>query len=479
MTCERTESLSLVAFWLDREAPEWAELRDHYPRCEDCSEAVAVLSELVADLATRATASAHPEVELMLDFVIARSSLSAGEQARIDRHMSHCASCRDEVRVVRGFDYSALPQPARAEASEPEAEPSGLWSWLGGLTAGRPAWAFVATSAVAVVLGLTLAQFIPEPRERGRSAARPYPVAQPKPPASSLTMPGAQPITPAPAPGTSASSPSLQLAEAEPPPRVDAGAAPDPIVPLPVVAEPAPERVARAEPQPKPAKPSPELSKPASQELLLAANLPAYVPSYAMNAALLGDDFGAARLHTVVRGRAAKLPIVRVLAPPHVGATASASPTLYWFLSDSSSAPVEIVLIDDTSIEPLIEVRLDPPIAAGLHALDLALQGVSLQPSVSYRWLVALVPDEANRESDQVAAAGIRWTPPDADTERRLDEGPALERAHRQAQLGYWYDAFATVEAWRTAEPASRRLVEYEAALLEQVDLPELAEALR
>ena len=101
MSCERTESLELVAFWVDRSAPEWADLRDHYPRCVDCSEAVAALSEFVTELETRATASAHPDPERLLDFAIAQSSLPADARARIESHVAHCSSCRDELHVVR------------------------------------------------------------------------------------------------------------------------------------------------------------------------------------------------------------------------------------------------------------------------------------------------------------------------------------------------------------------------------------------
>jgi hypothetical protein len=496
MSCERTESLELVAFWVDRSAPEWADLRDHYPRCVDCSEAVAALSEFVTELETRATASAHPDPERLLDFAIAQSSLPADARARIESHVAHCSSCRDELHVVRHFDYAGLPQPTRAEAPDLEERASGFWAWLTALQANQPALGFVATSALAVVLGITLSQLLPERGERGRPALARDRIAQSAPAVPpraarlqapiQTTTPTRTPTptptprqTPIPTTPTPAADPlATQLAEARPVEKPAEAPATER-----VVAEIAVEKLAttnasipstRVEPAPfTPA------TEPPSQPLLLAANLPTYAPTYEMNPTLLGDVFGDARLHTVLRSRSVQLPSVRALAPPHVGATAFASPTLYWYLSAASPVPIEIAVMDDVGIEPLLEIHIDPPIAAGIHALDLAARGVSLEPAISYRWLVALVPDPMRRENDQVASAGIRLAPPDAATAQKLATGPDSELAHRQAGLGYWYDAFATLEGWRRAEPQALRLPEFEAALLEQVDLLDVAGALR
>ncbi len=58
------------------------------------------------------------------------------------------------------------------------------------------------------------------------------------------------------------------------------------------------------------------------------------------------------------------------------------------------------------------------------------------------------------------------------------DAAPIEARANLQAELGYWYDAFATLEALRAAHPEEERLRDFEAALLEQVGLGDVAASL-
>jgi hypothetical protein len=198
-----------------------------------------------------------------------------------------------------------------------------------------------------------------------------------------------------------------------------------------------------------------------------------------MDPALLGDAFRDVRVDAVAQAGDDAAPALHCLAPTHVGATASASPTLYWHLSEASTRPVGITLTDERSPQPLLEMRLDAPTAAGIHALDLAEHGVRLEPNVLYTWRVALIANEAAGEKDLAASARLWLAPPDPSTARQLASAPATDRAHRQARLGYWYDAFATVEAWRARQPSTQRLREYEAALLEQADLPDVATALR
>jgi hypothetical protein len=161
-----------------------------------------------------------------------------------------------------------------------------------------------------------------------------------------------------------------------------------------------------------------------------------------------------------------------------MGVTSVPSPTLYYFLSGESAVPVEITLIDGQSIDPLVEIHIDPPISAGLHAIELGAHGAALEPATSYQWLVALVTDAERRENDQIASAGVRYVPLDADGLLALETGPVAERAHHQARLGYWYDAFATLEGWREVQREVVRLLEFEEALLEQVDLVEVAAGL-
>src|SRR5688500_14153006 len=56
------------------------------------------------------------------------------------------------------------------------------------------------------------------------------------------------------------------------------------------------------------------------------------------------------------------LPTLYVLAPNHVGLTTQAQPSLYWYLSQSTTTPIELTVIDAQGVSPLLETRLQASI---------------------------------------------------------------------------------------------------------------------
>jgi hypothetical protein len=206
----------------------------------------------------------------------------------------------------------------------------------------------------------------------------------------------------------------------------------------------------------------------------MAAQVPAEAPVYSANAELAGGSLAGVRSEPMIRaGVASSLPEIRALGPEHVGATASDAPTLYWFLSGESSVPVEITLSSEQAEAPLLALRLEPPIGAGLHALRLQRHGVRLEPGVTHRWSVALVPDPAQDRLE--AGAAVRRAGEGGALAEQLAASAPEERAHVLAAGGYWYDAFETLTGWIQTEPAAQRLREHRAALLEQVGLAGVA----
>lgn len=230
-----------------------------------------------------------------------------------------------------------------------------------------------------------------------------------------------------------------------------------------------PESLPESEP-PLEAEPPPP---PAEQPLEIAALLPAEAPVYLPAADLAGGSLAGVRSQPVIRaGVASSLPEIRALAPEHVGATAADAPTLYWFLSGESSVPVEVTLTSEQAQAPLLALRLEPPVGAGLHALRLQRHGVRLEPGVTHRWFVALVPDSGDRLE---AGAAVRRAGDAGALAEQLAAAAPEERAHVLAAAGYWYDGFETLTGWIQEEPAAQRLREHRAALLEQVGLAGVA----
>jgi Domain of Unknown Function (DUF928) len=164
---------------------------------------------------------------------------------------------------------------------------------------------------------------------------------------------------------------------------------------------------------------------------------------------------------------------VRVLAPrDHVGLTGRASPTLYWHLSADTTTKIELTVVDDDAIEPVVRLSLPGPVSAGLHALDLASLGVELAPEKTYRWFVALVHDPHRRSKDELAEGAIlrKESPAPANVPSAL--GSPREEALRAAGEGHFYDALAALSSAIDAAPADAAVLRADrAALLVQASV--------
>ena len=77
------------------------------------------------------------------------------------------------------------------------------------------------------------------------------------------------------------------------------------------------------------------------------------------------------------RGTGREAFVLSVMAPSHTGLTTSEQPVLFWFISASTSNPVELTVVDPQKTDPLLELRIDPPVAPGFHRVRLSDQAQS------------------------------------------------------------------------------------------------------
>ena len=169
------------------------------------------------------------------------------------------------------------------------------------------------------------------------------------------------------------------------------------------------------------------------------------------------------------------LPTLVALAPDHVGLTAQAQPSLFWYLSSSTTSPIEVGIMNPQSIEPLFVTRFRPPLTPGIQRVRLAEYDVSLAIGVPYDWFVALIPDPTQRSKDIVATGRIeRIELPEA-LHTRLAQAREGEALALYAEAGLWYDALTALSDLSKATPQEAQFRQQRAALLEQVGLPEAA----
>jgi hypothetical protein len=188
-----------------------------------------------------------------------------------------------------------------------------------------------------------------------------------------------------------------------------------------------------------------------------------------------GDAIGMVRLGGLRTARPG-LPRLDALVPAHVGRTLSESPFLYWYLSEDTDSPVEFVLNDRVSVDPLLALTFEPPYVAGIHALDLGEHGVVLEPGKEYRWFVSLKAEAGAASEDVIARGAILPIEPSADLKRALENASAGDQGRLYAERGLWYDALAFISAGIDRDPEDARLRELRAGLLEAGGLSEAAE---
>jgi hypothetical protein len=167
------------------------------------------------------------------------------------------------------------------------------------------------------------------------------------------------------------------------------------------------------------------------------------------------------------------IPTLMVLAPNHVGLTKHKQPTLYWYLSRPTTYSIEFTLVDSREIAPLLEIRLNSPKGAGIHAIRLSDYGISLAPGVPYRWFVTVMRDREPSSRDVVTGAIVERV--DYVEALYLTEAGHGDEVHRYAEAGLWYDAIHAICILIQAHPQEQIYRLQRASLLEQVGLSEIA----
>jgi len=105
--------MDLLEFLTNPRAGEFDAFREHYPVCPECASEVRVWTELHQQLAT---SEPHPAPDILLRFEDDPAGLAPERRSAVERHVTSCALCRDELRALRAFDASPVQAPALAPA---------------------------------------------------------------------------------------------------------------------------------------------------------------------------------------------------------------------------------------------------------------------------------------------------------------------------------------------------------------------------
>lgn len=183
----------------------------------------------------------------------------------------------------------------------------------------------------------------------------------------------------------------------------------------------------------------------------------------------------ASRVGGGSRGAGDDIPFVAVLAPDHTGLTTKEQPVLYWFVSKPVASKIELTVINDQAVKPMLEQDLNAPARTGVQRVRLADYGVKLQPGIEYRWHVGLVVDPKQRSNDIIASGTIQRVAPSPALQTRLAQSGKDRLPFVYADEGIWYDAVEAASELIDANPADMKPRALRAAMLEQVGLEEAA----
>jgi hypothetical protein len=172
------------------------------------------------------------------------------------------------------------------------------------------------------------------------------------------------------------------------------------------------------------------------------------------------------------RGPQGNFFVLSVLAPDHSAFTTSEQPSLYWFISGSTSLPVELTVMDPQGVQPILETRVPAPVKPGVQRLRLADYNVRLSPGVAYRWFVAVVPDADRRSKDILAGGAIERVETPEELKAKLAQTAKKDQPSVYAEAGIWYDALGTISDLIEAAPQDQDLRKQRTAMLAQVGLP-------
>ena len=182
------------------------------------------------------------------------------------------------------------------------------------------------------------------------------------------------------------------------------------------------------------------------------------------------------RVDGVHGGESTELPNLFVLAPDHIGLTIHEQPTLYWYLTQSTTEPIDVIMTEEETLRVVLDARLLPPLPAGIHAMSLKDYDVRLLKNVPYQWEAKI---RAKTLTEEVKASGfiMRVEPPrtlsaSVASKLRSPEAPKLF-----AQSGLWYDALGVLSDLIQSHPQSQAFLQQRAALLKQVGLTEITKS--
>jgi hypothetical protein len=166
--------------------------------------------------------------------------------------------------------------------------------------------------------------------------------------------------------------------------------------------------------------------------------------------------------------------ILCVITPDHTALTIQDQPQLFWFLRELTNYPIELTIIEDQAIFPMLETRIDSPEQPGIQSIRLNDFGMHLKKDTVYKWFIAIVPDPNRRSKDILAWGAVRYMEISDELKEKLLQFDKVTALNIYASAGIWYDAFSELSELIKISTNDIDLIDKRNALLEQIGLLEI-----
>lgn len=152
----------------------------------------------------------------------------------------------------------------------------------------------------------------------------------------------------------------------------------------------------------------------------------------------------------------------------NIGKTATATPTLYWYVPNTTATSGELVVVDEQDNE-VYYTSFDLPNQPGIIKLSIP-EKANLQPGKSYSWSFSVICDYRYRNRDKFVQGKIEYISVADELKSQLKERSNLEKAQLYAQQSIWFQTLHIM-----AQMRSEKTTEWQ-QLLQSVGLLEVAD---
>lgn len=136
----------------------------------------------------------------------------------------------------------------------------------------------------------------------------------------------------------------------------------------------------------------------------------------------------------------------------NVATTASATPTLYFYIPPTKATTGELVITDENDRE-VYQTTFSLPSQSGIAKLTIKSE-TGLTSGNQYKWALMIVCDRQYRNRDIFIEGKLEYQALAEAIAKSLEDKKTLEKAEFYAQKGYWLDTLDNAAAIRSTQPA-------------------------